>query len=554
MTILSVNKKAFEKKFGKLTKELEEKITQMGTPIEQVSDEEISVEIFPNRPDLLAERNFLLAFSQFLGRRGPYSFKLNPAEKNYFVEIKKSVKKVRPHTVCMIVRGLNFSEEKIKEVIDVQEKLHGSIGRKRKKLAIGVYPLEKISLPIRFVGKSPKEISFTPLESERELSARKILKEHPTGIEYAHLLEGKEVYPLFIDAKDEVLSMPPIINSAKTGKVGLSTRDVFVECSGENLFYLKKCLNILALVFSEMGGRIYQMRIKDSSGKSFLSPELSPEKMDFRLEDIEKTLGLPLSEKDARRHLAKMGIGLLKSKKGFSAAVPPYRLDILHWVDLAEEIAIAYGYENFEAEIPKISTIAEEDFVERKKKAMAEILAGLGILEVSSFHLTTKKNIRKMHFDFNGFLEVEDSKTERNVLRIDLLSGILQTFSENSDAAYPQKVFEIGRVFCSDGAGRTETGVVEEEWLSVAFADENARFTDMKQVADYFFKMLGEKYELKPSENGNFIPGRVGEIFFRGKSIGFIGELAPRVLRNWKVKMPVVAMEISIEDLVKVVA
>jgi hypothetical protein len=53
MTILTVDKKEFERKVGKLTKELEEKITEMGTPIEEVTDEEISVEVFPNRPDLL---------------------------------------------------------------------------------------------------------------------------------------------------------------------------------------------------------------------------------------------------------------------------------------------------------------------------------------------------------------------------------------------------------------------------------------------------------------------------------------------------------------------
>jgi len=54
MTILTLNRKDFERKVGKLTKELEDKITQMGTPIEEVTPTEISVEVFPNRPDLLS--------------------------------------------------------------------------------------------------------------------------------------------------------------------------------------------------------------------------------------------------------------------------------------------------------------------------------------------------------------------------------------------------------------------------------------------------------------------------------------------------------------------
>ncbi|MFH1521698.1 MAG: hypothetical protein ABIF18_01940, partial [archaeon] len=152
MTILTLNRKELEKRIGKITAELEKKITDMGTPIEEVTDSEVSVEVFPNRPDLLSMGNFARAVNQFCGKGKVASFKINPPEKNYIVTIDKSVKIVRPHTVCVIVRGMKFDEEKIKEIIDIQEKLHNSLGRKRRKVAIGIYPLDKISLPIRFVG------------------------------------------------------------------------------------------------------------------------------------------------------------------------------------------------------------------------------------------------------------------------------------------------------------------------------------------------------------------------------------------------------------------
>ena len=139
MTILTLNKKELEKKIGKITPELEKKITTMGTPIEEVTDDEVSIEIFPNRPDLLSLQNFARAINQFNGKAKVASFKINKPEKDYVVTIDKSVKEVRPHTVCAIVKGLKFDEEKIREIVDVQEKLHNSIGRKRKKLAIGIY-------------------------------------------------------------------------------------------------------------------------------------------------------------------------------------------------------------------------------------------------------------------------------------------------------------------------------------------------------------------------------------------------------------------------------
>ncbi|MBT7101939.1 phenylalanine--tRNA ligase subunit beta [archaeon] len=542
MTILTVDRKEFEKKAGKVTKELEDKITMMGTPIEEVSDAEVSVEVFPNRPDLLSMGNFARAVNQFNGKGKVASFKINKPESDFVVTIDKSVKSVRPHTVCAIVKGLKFDDAKIKEIVDIQEKLHNSLGRKRKKLAIGIYPLDKIKLPIRFIGRKPEDIKFLPLEAKAEMTGRQILRGHPAGREYADLLKDMEVFPIFVDANDEILSMPPIINSEKTGRIDESTKEIFIECSGYNLVYLKKCLNIIVAALDSMGGKVYAMDVKDSKDKDFVSPDMSAEELSFKIEDIEKTLGISLKEKDVVGYLARMGIGYDVKKK--VALIPAYRADILHWVDLAEEVAIAYGYDKFVPEIPEISTIAEENPVDKLKRTIGNVLAGVGLLETSSYHLTTKKNVKRMHYEFNDFIEVEDSKTERDVLRIDLLTNLLQIASENSDASYPQKVFEMGTVFARDE--NSSTGVFEKERLAIALADENIRFTEMKQILDYLFKMLDVEYSIEAVDNSNYIIGRCGKIVVKGKEVGLVGEIAPRVLKNWKIKMPVVACEMGL--------
>lgn len=549
MTILTVDRKELEKKVGKITKELEKRITDMGTPIEEVTDSEVSVEVFPNRPDLLSMGNFARAVNQFNKKIKIAEFKINKPEKNYVVTIDKSVKAVRPHTVCTIIKGLKFNDGKIKEIVDIQEKLHNSIGRKRRKLAIGIYPLDKISLPIKFVGKNPDNIKFRPLESTREMTGRQILRGHSAGREYGDLLKESVIFPIFIDANNEILSMPPIINSEKTGRINSNTKEVFIECSGHNLAYLKKCLNIIVASISEMGGKIYAMNIKDGKDGNFVSPDMSKERLNFDIKNIEKTLGIDLNEKNIKNYLTQMGIGY-ENKKGKSIAlIPAYRADILHWIDLAEEVAIAYGYENFVPEIPDISTIAHEDPADKTKKLIGNILAGLGLLETSSFHLTTKKNIKKMHYDFNDFIEVEESKTERNVLRMDMLTNLLQITSENSDAAYPQKIFEMGRVFSRDLSEDSEVGVHEDERLAISLIDEKINFTELKQILDYLFKMLNVKYSIEAVENSNYIIGRCGKIIVDDKDIGFIGEIAPRVLKNWKIKMPMVALEIETDFL-----
>ena len=501
MTILTLNKKELEKKVGKIDSKMEELITMMGTPIEEIKEAEISIEVFPNRPDLLSLQNFARALNQYIGKEKVADFKINKPEKDFVVTIDNSVKKIRPYTVCAIVKNLNFDDEKIKEIVDIQEKLHNSIGRNRKKVAIGVYPLEKIKLPIKFIAKKPEEIKFVPLDSPKEMNGRQILRNHPTGRDYAHLLKNAEVFPIFVDSNNKILSMPPIINSEETGRITKNTKEIFIECSGHNLFYLKKCLNILISALYYIGGKIYSMEIKDSKEGNFISPDMSYEEREFDIKNIEKTLGINLTEKDIRVYLEKMGIKYVKKKDKSFALIPPYRMDILHWIDLSEEVAIAYGYQNFKPEIPKISTIGEEDSFEKKKKVISNILVGLGILETSTFHLTTKKNIKKIHYEFNNFIEVEDSKTERNVLRIDLLTNQLQIFSENSDSLYPQKIFEIGRVF--EKNEKSDTGTKENNHLAISIIDEEVRFTDLKQILDYLFKMIDKSYEIKETDNNS---------------------------------------------------
>ena len=156
-----------------------------------------------------------------------------------------------------------------------------------------------------------------------------------------------------------------------------------------------------------------------------------------------------------------------------------------------------------------------------------------------------------MHFDYKDFIEIEESKTEMNTLRMDLLTNALQILSENSNSAYPQKIFEIGTVFSRDDSEESETGVKETENLSISLIDESVNFTELKQILDYLFKMLNKEYKIENTENSNYISGRTGKIFVEGKEIGYIGEIAPRVLKNWKIRMPVTALEINLNFLFK---
>ena len=566
MTIININKKSFEKDIGKLDEAMLSKIAMFGTPVDSFDDDDgddenasFQIEIFPNRPDLLSYQGFKRSFLAYLDKKGKtglvdYSKKIKKPLKDYDVIIDKSVESVRPYTACAIVKNLQLNDARIKEIIDIQEKIHTTLGRKRKKAAIGIYPLEKISLPITYKALEPDKIKFIPLDSDKEMSGYTILQRHPTGRDYSHLLAGKEKFPIFIDSKESILSMPPIINSNTTGKIDIGTKDVFVECSGFDFETLKSILNIVVTTLADFSDKveIYQMNLFYSHGrlKKEITPELKPEKMKISLENVNKLLGLNLNTKQLKNYLERMGYDYNEKKK--EVLVPAYRNDILHEVDLIEDVAIAYGYDNFNPIIPEVSTIGSESKNEIVKRKIAEILNGAGFLEISNYHLTTrddqfkKMNIGEKEMKEN-VIEITESKTEYNILRNDLSHFSLKILSENVDVEYPHKIYELGRVF---EINFKTNEIIEKEKLCLAFSPAN--YTDVKRILETLMRMMNLEIKIKEPELTDnvpvhFIEGRVAEILIDNIVIGFIGEIHPKIMKNWKLKMPVALFEIDLE-------
>lgn len=538
MTNVKFSRNEFEKQV-KITKEIEEKISLFGTPLEKIDKEEIEIEIFPNRPDLISMQGYLRSFKAFLGKEtGLKKYTLQKPQPNYTVKIEPSVKEVRPFIACAIVKNLSFDNEKIKEIIDLQEKLHLTVGRNRKKVAIGIYPLGKIKLPIKYKALPPEKIKFRPLESDREMTAIQILNRHPAGKKYAALLEDKDKFPIFLDSDNKILSMPPLINSHETGKITKEANGVFIECSGFDFEILNKTLNIIVTTLSDMGGKVYQMNL-DYGTKRITTPNLTTEKMKISLENINKLLGLSLSETDLSRLLPKMG----HDYSNRTVTIPAWRTDILHEVDIAEDVAIAYGYNNLKPEIPNITTTAQESQESTFRTKLSELLVGLGLIEISTYHLIKQHEIKLAKL--KNAIEVEDSKTDYKALRPNLLIPTLRILSENKDRDYPQKIFEIGTTFERDAT--QETGIKETETLIIA--NSPANFTVMKQILNYLSESLNLDLQLKETTHQNLIEGRTASIELDNKTIGHMGELHPETLRNWLIRMPVSIIEISLDEI-----
>jgi phenylalanyl-tRNA synthetase beta chain len=547
MPTIELDRKRVEQIIGRRLEDADLKynISMFGTPVEELTKNEIKVEIFPNRPDLLSEQGFGRAFASFLGKKqGLRLYHVHDSAEKVIVE--KAVDAVRPHIACAIVKGLKFDSQQIKELIKIQEKLHITYGRNRKRCAIGIYPLDKIRFPVTYTAKKPSDIAFWPLESSRIMTAVQILEQHPTGKEYGHLLEKEKTYPLLIDAQNEVLSMPPIINSHIIGKIVPGTTDVFVECTGFDYKILSKCVNIIVAALADMGGSIYSLSI--AKGKTTKSPDLIPERMKVDLGYVNTRLGLDLKEKEVRALLGRMGFGYDARKK--QALIPPYRADILHQIDLVEDVAIAYGYDRFKEELPHVATIAKEDEFEQFKAKIATILIGMGLDELNSTNIIDEKiQTKNMLLTFKPVMLANALTSEYNSLRNLVLPSLLIALQQNKDKEYPQNIFEIGTIFKRDKEGRTETGIVEQTRAAVAVCHNNAGFTEIKQKLDRLMRLLGAQHKVSEKEHASFVPGRTARISVDGVDVAYCGEVHPRVLTNFELGMPVAAFELNLTEL-----
>ncbi len=463
------------------------------------------------------------------------------------VIVEKKVEKVRPKTVCAVIKGLKLDDESIKQMIQLQEKVCQTFGRNRDLAAIGVYDYDKIKGPIRYTTFKPRELKFVPLGFEKEMYLDEILKEHPKGQEYGYLLEGKEEYPIFIDSEGNVLSMPPIINSNYTGKVDESTRNVFVEVSGHDINHISVALNVIVTALRERGGEIYSVDVKYGN-ETVTTPNLEPKRAEMRVDYCRKILGIDISGEEMVKLLRESRFDAVAKGDKIEVLYPAYRNDIMDERDLVEEVAISFGYNKIEPEEPKIYTRGEELEIEKFCNRVREICIGLGLQEVLNFTLTSKEDLLKNMMAEGEVVEIENPVSSNwCVFRNSLLPGCLRFLSYNKHVEYPQKIFEIGDTIEIDETRETKTRDVRR--LAVLLTDRIVGYENISSILDAILRNLGVTYKLKEKESKKFIEGRCAAVLVNNEVIGEVGEIHPQVLENFELELPVVALELDLEKL-----
>lgn len=530
-----------------ISKLKEEGIVYAKGEIDEVTGDLLKVDIKDtNRPDLWSAEGIAREL------RGRYVSggvpRYNARKSGVVVNVDRKMKSARPYTVCAVIRNLRVDDNSLSQLIQLQEKISMTFGRNRKEVAIGVYDMNKIKPPIRFTTVKPDGIRFVPLEFRKSMTPREILKNHPKGKEFGHLLEGFTEYPIFIDAAGEVLSIPPIINSEYTGKVTSETRDVFIECSGFDLKFLLPSLNVMVAAMADRGGLIETVRVVYPD-RVLETPDMEPKKFEVDIDYVNKVSGLGLTPEKICMLLNQARYDTKIAGKKVRVLYPAYRQDIMHQRDVVEDVIISYGFNNIDPVIPRLATIGKQNNSEIFSNKVSDLMTGLGLQETLSYILTSKRNLfEKMNIPEERIVEIENTVSANwCVFRSWLLPSVLEFLSRNKHVEYPQKIFEIGDVVNPDSKEETQTKDTRK--LATAITGNIAGYEDISSTLDSLLRNLGIRYDLRGIDHPSFIKGRVAGIFVDGKKVGVVGEINPVVLERWELEKTVVCFEIDIQRL-----
>ena len=517
-----------------------------------------------NRPDLWSTAGIARCLRiHDGGKRADYSAFLSTKDKtcdfgNRVVNVDANIKDIRPFMTAFVISGKPIDEPMLLDIIQTQEKLCWNYGRKRRSISMGVYRSANISWPVKYQAVDPDKTSFVPLGCEEKMTCRQILSDHPKGKEYGWILKDAKMFPLLTDAKGEVMSMAPIINSATLGAVKVGDKDLLVEMTGTDMASLLLSTSIVACDFKDAGYEILPVQVnhpyETGFGKSIVTPYYFQETTSTTIKAVNKLLGSDFTEKEAVDLLAKLDVTAELKDGKIVVTPPPYRNDFLHEVDIIEDIMMGKELINFKPEKPSDFTIGRLSKLTTFSRKAKTLMVGLGYQEMIFNYLGSKRDyIDRMNIDGSKVIEISNPMTENyQFVRPSIIASLLGAESSSGNAVYPHKIFEIGKVAYLDEA--ENTGTKTRQSLGFVTAVSDANFNTAASEVATILHFLDHEYLVSESDDPRFIPGRQANILMKtsdGKTkiVGIFGEVHPAVLENWAIAVPCFAGEIDLEDL-----
>ncbi|KAI3460664.1 hypothetical protein Pfo_017327 [Paulownia fortunei] len=526
------------------------------------------IEVPANRYDLLCLEGLAQALRIFDGLDPMPTYNVASISKESMLKmhVKPETSKVRPYVVCAVLRGVTFDEAQYNSFIDLQDRLHQNICRRRTLVAIGTHDLDTIEGPFTYEALPPPEINFVPLKQTKNFRADELMEFYKSDLKlkkFLHIIENSPVFPVIYDRNRTVLSLPPIINGAHSA-INLKTKNVFIECTATDLTKANIVLNTMVTMFSvycERKFEIEPVEVIYTNGNSYISPDLSLYQMVVPLSYITSAVGVSLPAHKVARLLNKMQLHAKhsvseKNEASFTISVPPTRSDILHPCDVAEDVAIAHGYN----EIPKIKlpSLKPQSLNQFSDLIRSEI-AMVGYTEVLTWILCSyKENFTMLNREDDkstAAINGNPRSADFEVVRTSLMPGILKTVGHNKDHPKPIKIFEVGDVVLLDET--KDVGASNHRHFAALYCGATSGFELIHGLVDRIMEVTGTPfvspgdktgYYIQSSDEPEFLPGRQASIIYKRKQIGTFGIVHPQVLDNFDIPDPCSFVEVNIES------
>ncbi|MFD1598357.1 phenylalanine--tRNA ligase beta subunit-related protein [Halobellus rarus] len=500
----------------------------------------------------------------------------------------------RPYVTGAIVRGVDLDESALDSLIQLQEKLHATMGRKRAKGAIGIHDLVAIKgdalteegdgNSITYTGIDPEGDTFVPLDSDREMTPAEVLEEHPTGETYADIVAEYDRYPAIYDELG-LFSFPPVINGRRT-EVSTESRELLIELTGTDQWTIDRMCNIICYALSARGATIEEVEVEygesSSEGeRTLVRPDFEVETKSVSHDRIETMLGVEFEERAVVDLFERSGLDAVVEDDAaaegvgeagdadagaadasgdddttYEVSIPPYRTDVLHPLDLVDDVGRAYGFDELEPRYPDVGTVGGRHERSRLEAATRNALTGLGFEDLLNFHMTSQAEAYdRMNVEAGGdYLGggdpvriTEPYSEDYTILRPWALPSLVMVLENNTHRAYPQDLAEVGLVAERDD--EVNTRVRERRHVAGALARHDATYEDAKARLQAICRDFDVELETPPTEHPSFIDGRVASVVIDGEPVGVVGELHPRVLVEHDLELPVAAFEFDLEAL-----
>ncbi len=553
--------------------EIAHKLTMSGSAVEGINkvgqDTILEFEITSNRPDCLSVTGLAREVAAVFDKKMKMPDFSKPAKTG---ETKKIKCVIESPDLCQRYTARIISDVKIKEASQsLREKIE----------AVGIRPVNNVVDITNFclmeLGQPMHAFDLDKIKGNKIIIREAGKNEKITTIDGIE----RKLNPGMLVIADErgPIAIAGIMGGIET-EVGPDTKNIFLESAYFNPVSVRSTARELLLssessyrfergvdkaLIEMASSRASKLIIEEAGGRigNFCETgdkKTRTKKIILKNSNASKILGIPLKIGKAKKILNHLGCSARsKSADILEVSVPSFREDLTREIDLIEEIARIYGFDNIPSKVSKITIqiIRKEksrEIIEKVRKT----LVSSGMNEIMTYSLISQEAAERFPSIIKNEVFLNNPLSEeQKVLTPQLLDGMMKAVSYNINRKNKDlKLFEIGKVYSENNGKYIEdttlsmalTGLFSANWEN---GKKESTFYDLKGIIEEAFAKFNLEIEIQPGKISGISSGGNVLIKKTGEKIGYIGEASRKTLKIYDIDQKVFIAGINLERITK---